>query len=133
MAETSSDISRSLGLPSTTGKQCVFKYTSVRTNTTVRATGRLTTLEQLREDFSADNIQVCPQNNVEYYKKNSEGGPRFFACQSNESPTKVYYWDNGNWYGYRSLQSVEFYDMQTVHDTENIAQIPYQPIDSRSY
>ncbi|CAF2072797.1 unnamed protein product [Rotaria magnacalcarata] len=133
MAETSSDIAQSLGLSSTTGKLCVIQYISSRTNTTVRATGRLTTLEQLREDFPVDNIQVCPENNIEYYKKISEGGPRFFACQSNESSSKAYYWDNGNWYGYRSLQSVEFPNMQTVHDAENIAQTPYQPIDSRSY
>jgi hypothetical protein len=73
MATGNNDIDRCLGVPITNEKMCIIKYTGEKNNATVIATGRLTTLEKLREDFPNANIQACQENNIEYYRTISEG------------------------------------------------------------
>lgn len=117
MDASNSDISRMLGLPLENEKLCTIKYISKKTNTTVAATGRLTTLEKLREDFPRENIQICREDNIEYYKRIFADGPHFFAIQWSVSKQKAYYWDNGSWYGYRTLESIDFYNESTANDS----------------
>ncbi|CAF3625356.1 unnamed protein product [Rotaria sp. Silwood1] len=133
MATGNNDIDRSLGVPITNEKLCIIRYTGEKYNATVIATGRLTTLEKLREDFPNENIQVCQENNIEYYKTISQEDPQFFVYQHGKSKEKVYYWRDGHWHGYKTLESVEFPTVQTITDDGNRPTTSQPPADDRQH
>jgi hypothetical protein len=133
MAAANNNINRSIGIPTKDAKLCIIQYTSQKYYKKVKATGRETTLEKLREMFPDDNIQAYQENNIESYKTMSEEGPRFFAYHRDGSKDKAYYWDNGNWYGYRTLESVEFPEVHTTHDDDNTPVNSQPPADDRQF
>lgn len=126
MAASNNIIDRSISIPTQDPKQCSITYTRIKYNRTVIATGYQITLEDLRLMYPEDNIQVCQENNIEYYKTTSQEGPQFFVYQKDGLIDKAYYWDNGCWHGYRSLKKVDF---PTVHATVPVS--PQSPADDR--
>ncbi|CAF0871003.1 unnamed protein product [Rotaria sordida] len=133
MATGNNDIDRRLGVPITNEKLCIIRYTGRTFNATVIATGCLTTLEALQEEFPDDNIQTCQENNIEYYRTISQEGPKFFVYQRDESKDKAYYWDYGHWHGYKTLTSVDFPTVHTTNDDDNVPITPQPPADDRRH
>ena len=133
MATGNNDIDRNLAIPVINETFCIIKYIGGKFNTTVKATGRRTTLEQLQEDFPTDNIQPCQEDNIQYYRTLSKEGPQFFVCQKDESKEKVYYWRDGHWHGYKTLKSVEFTQVQPENNAENRSSHPQPPADDREH
>jgi hypothetical protein len=131
MATGNNDLDRRLEIPITNEKLCIIRFTGEHRNATVAATGRLTTLEQLRDDFPNANLQPCQENNIEYYRTVSKEGPTLFVYQHDGSKEKVYYWRDGYWRGYKTLESVEFPTVQTTDDEDITTTTAQSPADDR--
>jgi hypothetical protein len=131
MAAGNNDINRSLGVPIKNEKLCTIRYTGRTYNATVIATGCLTTLETLQEEFPGDDIQACQEDNIEYYKKVSKDGPKFFAYHRDGTQDKAYYWDDGHWNGYKTLKSVEISTVSPRADESCTSTISQESADDR--
>jgi len=131
MAAGNNDINCKLGVPITDEKLCTIRYTGRTHNATVIATGRLTTLEILRQEFPDDDIQACQEDNIEYYKTESKDGPKFFAYHRDGTKDKAYYWDDGHWNGYKTLKSVEISTVLPRADESCTSTISQEPADDR--